>query len=45
MQSIDHLMDTIACEISELKRKEGTMIFSKIDLKYAYSQVPLHTDT
>ena len=45
MQSIDHLMDTIACKISELKQKPGTLYFSKIDLKYAYSQVPLHEDT
>ena len=45
MQSIDHLMDTIACKISELKQKTGTLYFSKVDLKYAYSQVPLHEDT
>ena len=45
MQSIDHLMDAIACKISELKQKTGTLYFSKIDLKYAYSQVPLHEDT
>ena len=45
MQSIDLLMDTIACKISELKQKAGTLSFSKIDLKYAYSQVPLHEDT
>ena len=45
MQSIDHLMDTITFKISELKRKEGTLYFSKIYLNYACSQVPLHTDT
>ena len=45
MQSIDQLMDTIACKISELKQKTGTLFFSKIDIKYAYSQVPLHEDT
>ena len=39
MQSIDHLMETIACKISEVKQKTGTLYFSKIDLKYAYSQV------
>ena len=45
MQSIDHLMDKIGMKISELKSKEGTLYFSKIDLKYAYSQLPLHPDT
>ena len=34
MQSINHLMDTIACKISELKQKTETMYFSKVDLKY-----------
>ena len=38
-------MDTIAFKISELKQKECTLYFSKIDRKYAYSQLPLHTDT
>ena len=38
-------MDTIAWKISELKQKEVTQYFSEIDLKYAYRQVPLHTDT
>ena len=32
-------------KISELKTKEGTLYFSKIDLKYAYSQLSLHPDT
>ena len=45
MQSRDHLMNTIVCKISKLKQKTGTLYFSKIDLKYAYSQVPLHEDT
>ena len=45
MQSIDHLMDTISKKISELKNNQGTFYFSKIDLKYAYSQIPLHKDT
>ena len=38
-------MDKIGMKISELKSKEGTLYFSKIDLKYAYSQLPLHPDT
>ena len=45
MQSIDHLMDKIAMEFSELKTTQGTLHFSKIDLKYAYSQLPLHPET
>ena len=45
MQSIDHLVDTIACKISEPKQKTGTLYFSKLDLKYAYSQIPLHEET
>ena len=45
MQSIDHLMDKIAMKISDLKTTEGTLYFSKIDLKYAYSQLPLQPDT
>ena len=45
MQSLDHMLDTIACKISELKQKTGTLYFSNIDLKYAYSQVPLHEET
>ena len=45
MRSIDHLMDTIACKISEVKQKTDTLYFSKIHLKNAYSQVPLHEDT
>ena len=45
MQSIDHLMNKIAMKISELKSTKGTLYFSKIDLKYADSQLPLHPDT
>ena len=45
MQSIDHLMDKLAFKISQLEQKAGTLYFSKIDLKYAYRQVPLHADT
>ena len=45
MQSIDHLMDKISMKISELKTQEGKLYFSKIDQKYAYSQLPLHPET
>ena len=45
MQSIDHLMNKIAMKTSDLKTTEGTLYFSKMDLKYAYSQLPLHPDT
>ena len=38
-------MNKIALKISELKTKEGSLYFRKIDLKYAYSQLPLHLDT
>ena len=38
-------MDTIECKISELKQKAGILFFSKIELKYAYSQVPLQEET
>ena len=41
MQSIDHLLDSVAVYISERKNKQGKHFFSKIDLKYAYSQIPL----
>ena len=42
MQSIQHLMDTISKEVREL---QSTLYFSKIDLKYAYSQILLYSDT
>ena len=41
MHSIDHLMDSVAVFISERKNKTAHYFFSKIDLKYAYSQIPL----
>ena len=41
MQSIDHLTDSLAMQIASNKNKEGPLWFSKIDLKYAYSQIPL----
>ena len=41
MQSIDHLIDSVAVYISERKILPGKHFFSKIDLKYAYSQIPL----
>ena len=45
VQSIDHLMDKIAMKISELKSTKVTQYFSKIDLKNAYSQLPLQPET
>ena len=41
MQSIDHLTDSLAMHIASNKNKEGPWWFSNIDLKYAYSQIPL----
>ena len=41
MQIIDHLQDSVAIYISERKNLPGNYFFSKIDLKYAYSQIPL----
>ena len=41
MQSIDHLIDAVALHISERKASPGIYWFLKIDLKYAYSQIPL----
>ena len=41
MQTIDHLIDEVANYISERKQNPGQFYFSKIDLKYAYSQIPL----
>ena len=38
-------MDKIGMKIWELKTQEGKLYFSKTDLKYAYSQLPLHPDT
>ena len=36
-----HLIDAVAVYISERMKSPGTYWFSKIDLKYAYSQIPL----
>ena len=44
MQSIDNLMASVAKYISDKKNKQGSFLFSKVDLKYAYSQIPLHLD-
>ena len=44
MQSIDSLMDSVAKYISDNKNKTGNFLFSKKDLKYAYSQIPLHPE-
>ena len=41
MQSIDHLVVAVALCITQRKDSPGTIWFSKIDLKYAYSQIPL----
>ena len=41
IQSIDHLVDAVALYITQRKNSPGTLWFSKIDLKYAYSQIPL----
>ena len=40
-QSIDHLLDAVATYISQRSNQNGTFYFSKIDLKYAISQIPL----
>ena len=42
MQSIDNFMDLVAKYISDNKNSPGKFLFSKIDLKYAYSQIPLN---
>ena len=39
MQSIDHLMDTLVCNISELKHNNWTIYFSKMDLNM---HIPSH---
>ena len=41
MQSIDHLVDAVAHYISQRKNSPRIFWFSKIDLKYAHSQIPL----
>ena len=45
MESIDHLMDKIGMKLSELKTPERKIYFSRMDQKYAYSQLPLQPDT
>ena len=45
MQSIDHLIGEVANYISERKQNPGLFYFNKIDLKYAYSQIPLDPNT
>ena len=42
MQSIDNLMNAVVNYISDNKQFPGEFFFSKIDLKCAYSQKPLH---
>ena len=41
MQSIDHLVDAVALYITQRKNSPGTFWFSKKELKYSYSQIPL----
>ena len=44
MHNIDCLMDNIAQTIAH-SSDEGEVLFSTIDLSYAYSQIPLDEDT
>ena len=44
MHNIDCLMDSIAQTITQ-SSDEGKVLFSTIDLRYAYSQLPLDEDT
>ena len=44
MHNIDCLMDSIAQTITQ-SSNEGEVLFSTIDLRYAYSQLPLNKDT
>ena len=44
MQSIDHLIDAVATQISERSNQNGIFYFLKVDLKYAYSQIPLNPE-
>ena len=41
MPSIDHLIDAVLNYVSERSTEQATFYLSKIDLKYAYSQIPL----
>ena len=44
MQNIDCLLDNIAQSIAESSH-EGEVLFSTMDLRYAYSQLPLDETT
>ena len=44
MHNIDCLMDSIAQTITQ-STDEGKVLFSTIDLRYAYSQLPVDDDT
>ena len=44
MQSINNFMYLVAKYISDNKNHPGNFFFSKIDLKYAYSQIPPHPE-
>ena len=44
MQSNDNLKDAVAKYVSDNKNKQGSFLFSKVDLKYAYNQIPLHPE-
>ena len=44
MHNIECLMDNIAQSITQ-SSNEGQLLFSTIDLRYAYSQLPLDEDT
>ena len=41
MQSSNHLVDAVPLHISQRQNSTGIFWFSKIDLKYVYSQIPL----
>ena len=44
MQNIDCLMENIAQSVSESSH-EGEVLFSTVDLRYAYNQLPLDKAT
>ena len=39
-----NIMESVAKYISDNKNSPGKFLFSKIDLKYAYSQIPIHAE-
>ena len=41
MRTINHLVDAVALYITQRENSPGTFWFSKIVLKYAYSQIPI----